>query len=231
MADAFGQMLLDGTGPEIIERDDGFVDAAKIGYFAPVARWPAVERRALRCAGGCLMPVWARGERLWNCSGADGASSRSMCQPVRSRSRGRGVRDVRLLAFEEVDESLGRFDTIVMFGNNFGSLARRARPCACSGGSARWRTGSWQARMTLTRRRTQPISPIRSATASGAECRASYGCVFRYRDLIGPWFDYLIVSPDEMATIVEGAQWRIRTLLEEAAAATTWPFWSRRVRA
>ena len=43
MADAFGQMLLDGTGPEIIERDDGFVDAAKIGYFAPVARWPAVE--------------------------------------------------------------------------------------------------------------------------------------------------------------------------------------------
>ena len=112
------------------------------------------------------MPVWARGERLWNCSGADGASSRSMCQPVRWRSRGRGVRDVRLLAFEEVDELLGRFDTIVMFGNNFG-FGRRARPCACSGGSARWRTGSWQARMTLTRRRTQPISPIRSATASG----------------------------------------------------------------
>ena len=32
MADAFGQMLLDGTGPELIERDHGFVDAAKIGY-------------------------------------------------------------------------------------------------------------------------------------------------------------------------------------------------------
>lgn len=48
MADAFGQMLLDGAGPEIIERDDGFLDAAKLVYFAPVARWPAVERRALR---------------------------------------------------------------------------------------------------------------------------------------------------------------------------------------
>jgi hypothetical protein len=27
MENAFGQMLLDGTGPEIIERDDGFIDA------------------------------------------------------------------------------------------------------------------------------------------------------------------------------------------------------------
>ena len=55
VADAFGQMLLDGTGPEIIERDDGFVAAAKMVYFAPAAQWPSVERRALR---------WARGRVL-----------------------------------------------------------------------------------------------------------------------------------------------------------------------
>jgi hypothetical protein len=35
-----------------------------------------------------------------------------------------------------------------------------------------------------------------------------------YRDLTGPWFDYLIVSPDEMATILEGTPWRIHRLLE-----------------
>jgi hypothetical protein len=47
-------MLLDGTGPEIIERDDGFLTAAKMNYFASVSHWPAVERRALRwCAAGC----------------------------------------------------------------------------------------------------------------------------------------------------------------------------------
>ena len=37
----------------------------------------------------------------------------------------------------------------------------------------------------------------------------------RYRDLTGPWFDYLIVSPDEMGAIVEGTQWRIRRLLQD----------------
>jgi methylase of polypeptide subunit release factors len=34
-------------------------------------------------------------------------------------ARKRGVRDVRLLALEDVDESRGRFDTLVMYGNNF----------------------------------------------------------------------------------------------------------------
>lgn len=36
----------------------------------------------------------------------------------------------------------------------------------------------------------------------------------RYRDLTGPWFDYLIVSPDEMASIIEGTDWRIRRLIQ-----------------
>ena len=115
VADAFGQMLLDGTGPEIIERDDGFVDAAKMVYFAPAAQWPAVERRALR---------WARGRVL---DAGLGAGRAALELQRRGRSvvgidvspgavevaRARGVRDVRLLAFEEVDESLGHFDTIV----------------------------------------------------------------------------------------------------------------------
>ena len=40
----------------------------------------------------------------------------------------------------------------------------------------------------------------------------------RYRDLIGPWFDFLIVTPEEMATILEGRQLRIRRLLEESGS-------------
>jgi hypothetical protein len=38
----------------------------------------------------------------------------------------------------------------------------------------------------------------------------------RYRDLIGPWFDHLIVSPAEMATILEGTGWQIRQLLPQS---------------
>lgn len=37
----------------------------------------------------------------------------------------------------------------------------------------------------------------------------------RYRDLVGPWFEYLIVSPEEMVEIVEGTGWHIRRLVRD----------------
>jgi SAM-dependent methyltransferase len=200
VADAFGQMLLDGTGPEIIERDDGFVDAAKMVYFAPAAQWPAVERRALR---------WARGRSVVGIDVSPGAVE---------VARGRGVRDVRLLAFEEVDESLGHFDTIVMFGNNFGlfgsrsraqRLLRRLRPLAdrivaASNNPYATEDPAHLAYQERNRKRGRMSGQLRLRN--------------RYRDLIGPWFDYLIVSPDEMATILEATPWRIRKLLEESGS-------------
>jgi SAM-dependent methyltransferase len=220
MADALGQMLLDGTGPEIIERDDGFLNASKMVYFAPVAQWPAVERRALR---------WVRGRVL---DAGVGAGRAALELQRRGRSvvaidvssgavevaRRRGVRDVRLLAFEEVDESVGHFDTIVMFGNNFGlfgspsrarRLLRQLRPLAdriVAGSNDPYMTGDPAHLAYQERNRERGRMPGQLRLRN------------RYRDLIGPWFNYLIVSPDEMATIVEGTQWRIRTLLEESGS-------------
>ena len=55
--DAFGQMLLDAADREIVERDDGFVSTAMLVYFAPVRRWAAVERRALRWVRGRVLDV------------------------------------------------------------------------------------------------------------------------------------------------------------------------------
>jgi SAM-dependent methyltransferase len=215
MTDAFGQMLLDGAGTEIIERDDGFIDTAKLAYFAPVTQWPAVERRGLR---------WVRGRVL---DAGVGAGRAALELQRRGRSvvgidvspgavevaRARGVRDVRLLAFEEVDESIGHFDTVVMFGNNFGlfgspgkarRLLRRLRPLAdrivaASNDPYATEDPAHLAYQARNRKRGRMPGQLRLRV--------------RYRDLVDPWFDYLIVSPEEMATLVEGTQWRIRRML------------------
>ena len=220
MADAFGQMLLDGTGPEIIERDDGFLNAARMVYFAPVSQWPAVERRALR---------WVRGRVL---DAGVGAGRAALELQRRGRSvvgidvspgavevaRARGVSDVRLLAFEEIDDSVGQFDTIVMFGNNFGlfgspskaqRLLRRLRPLAhriVAGSNDPYATEdpAHLAYQEHNRKRGRMPGQLRLRV--------------RYRDITGPWFDYLIVSPDEMASIVEGTQWRIRRVLQQTGS-------------
>ena len=220
MADAFGEMLRAGTGPEIIERDDGFLEAATIGYFAPVAHWPAVERRALRWARGRVLDVGV------------GAGRAALELQRRGRSvvgidvspgavevaRARGVTDVRLLAFEEVDESLGRFDTVVMFGNNFGLFAspgkakrllRRLRPLA-----DRIVAGSNDPYATEDPAHLEYQEQNRKRGRMPGQLRLRV----RHRDLIGSWFDYLIVSPDEMATILEGTEWRIRRLLQESGS-------------
>lgn len=213
-------MLLDGADTEIIERDDGFLDTAKFVYFAPVTQWPAVERRALR---------WVRGRVL---DAGLGAGRVALELQRRGRSvvgidispgavevaRERGVRDVRLLAFEEVDDSIGQFDTIVMLGNNFGlfgspskagRLLRRLRPLA-----DRIVAASIDPHATEDPAHLAYQERNRRLGRMAGQLRLRV----RYRDLVGPWFDYLLVSPDEMASILEGTQWRITRLLQSGSA-------------
>ena len=215
--DAFGQMLLDGADSEIVERDDGFVSTAMLVYFAPVRRWGAVERRALRWVRGRVLDVGVGAGRV-----ALELQERSrevvaidVSQGAVQVARRRGVRDVRLLALEDVDESLGQFDTLVMFGNNFGlfgsrakarRLLRRLRPfvrriVATSNDPSKTDDPVHLAYHERNRKRGRLPGQLRLR--------------IRYRDLIGPWFEYLIVSPDEMAEIVEGTGWEIRHLIRD----------------
>jgi SAM-dependent methyltransferase len=215
--DAFGHTLLDGSWPEIVERDDGYIAASMLNYFEPVRRWPPVERRALR---------WARGRVL---DAGVGAGRVALELQARGRdvvgidvspgavevARRRGVRDVRLLAFEDVDESLGHFDTLVMFGNNFGlfgspakarRLLKKLRPLvdrivATSNDPYGTDDPAHLAYQARNRARGRMSGQIRLRV--------------RYRELVGPWFEYLIVSPPEMAEIVDGTGWRTRRLIQD----------------
>lgn len=223
MADAFGEMLLAGADPEIVERDDGFIATSMLNYFAPVRRWSAVERRALRFvrgrvldvgvgAGRVALELQARGREVVAIDVSSGAVE---------VARRRGVRDVRLLALEDVDASLGRFDTVVMYGRKqLRSLAspakarrllRRLRPVAeriVASSNDPYGTDdpahlAYQAR---NRERGRMSGQLRLRV--------------RYRDLVGPWFEYLIVSPDEMAEIVDGTGWQISRLVQGEG----WPY-------
>ena len=119
--DAYGQLLLAALEgdevAEIVERDDGFIDASTMGpklYFAPFRRWPSHHRRAMRHAKGRVLDVGAgagrvslhlqeRGQDVVAIDNSPGAIA--VC-------RRRGVREARVLAFDAIDESLGTFNTI-----------------------------------------------------------------------------------------------------------------------
>jgi SAM-dependent methyltransferase len=220
--DAYGQQMwafLRGGSPvEIVERDDGYVNAAasNASYFADLRHWSGPERRAIRfvrgrtaldvgCgAGRVALHLQARGFRVI-------AIDNSPLAVKTARSR--GMKNARLLPFENIGTlPPDRVDTVVMFGNNFGLFGSYSRAkkllrqlhhvtadCAVllaqSLDPYRTDEPAHHEYQRLNRRRGRMPGQIRIR--------------IRFNEWIGPWFDYLLVSPAEMSTIVDGTGWRV----------------------
>jgi hypothetical protein len=225
--DAYGRLILDylesDEGIEIVERDDGFVDASLYGpaaYFAPVRRWPKAERTALRLVRGRVLDLGCGAgrvalelqERGHEVVGID-------LSPLAVEvARRRGAKDVRELPVTKVGPSLGRFDTFVLFGNNFGLMGSRRR--------APWLLRRLRSIATdRARILAESVNPYttenpvhlayhernqqKGRMAGQLRIRIRHG---RYRT---PWFDYLLASPEEMAELGKGTGWELARVIDE----------------
>jgi SAM-dependent methyltransferase len=222
--DAYGQLIVAHhqglPSAEVIERDDHWFDvsAGAPAYFAPFKQWPAVERRAVPMVRGRVLDVGCGAGRVALHLQARGHEVVGIdSSPLAIKTcRLRGVRDARVCSITQVGVRLGAFDTIVMFGNNFGLFGDPRR--------ARW----------LLRRFHRLTSP---AAKILAESRNPYETTIadhrrylqrnrrrgrlpgqlrirvRYGHARTPWFDYLFVSPREMRAIVGGTGWRVSRLI------------------
>jgi SAM-dependent methyltransferase len=131
-------------------------------------------------------------------------------------SRRCGVRDVRLLAIDEIDERLGSFDTLLLLGNNFGLLGaeraarrtlRRLHAVTNHGGR-------------LIGQSFDPHAFTDPAMLGYARQNVDRGRAFgrqrvrvRYLDRATPWFDVTLFSQEEMAELLDGTGWRLRRTL------------------
>jgi SAM-dependent methyltransferase len=227
--DAYGRMVWDylhgQSIPEIIERDDGHFDTAQGApyYFAEFKHWPRHQRAAMEyvrgrvldigCgAGRCCLYLQKRGQPV---VGIDAS-------PLAIKTcRERGVRDARLLPFTQIHHGLGRFDTILMMGNNFGLFGSRVR--------ARWLLRRLHA-LTLPDARIVAESNAVNQTKNPDHLRyhrlnrrrgrmsGQLRIRVRYHRYCTPWFDYLMVSPDEMKAIVAGTGWRVQRFLKSSGS-------------
>jgi SAM-dependent methyltransferase len=221
--DAFGHLILDyyegqRDVREIVERDDGFIDVTggPGPYFAPVRCWLSAERRGLRfvhgrvldvgCgAGRVALELQARGREVVAIDVSPGAVD---------VARRRGVHDARVLPFEKVDARLGAFDTVVMYGNNFGLF----------GGQAQARRLLRRLHPLAGRIVASTINPYETDDAMHVAYHArnrSRGRMsgqarlrVRYRVFASPWFDYLLASPEELETLVAETGWQVHRTIE-----------------
>ncbi len=226
--DGYGEMLLaaleqDGELLEIVEREDGFIMASRFGpqaYFAPYANWPSRQRRALRLARGRVLDVGAGAGRValhLQEKGHDVVAIDASPGAVEVCRR-RGVRDARVLRVEDVDESLGVFDTVVMYGNNLSLLGSRARAprllrrlAAITSDRARILGECLDPYTTEDSHHLAYHEHNRSRGRMGGQIRIR----IRYRDVATPWFDYLFQSHAELKEILDGTGWTLARTIED----------------
>jgi SAM-dependent methyltransferase len=228
VGDGYGEMLLaaleeGGDMLEIVERDDGFILASRFGpefYLAPYRKWPSRQRRALRLARGRVLDVGAGAGRValhLQEKGLEVVAIDASPGAVEA-CRKRGVRDARLLRVEDVDKSLGLFDTVVMYGNNLGLLASKSK-----GRKLLRRLHE------ITTDRARIIGEILDPYPNAPPIHLEYhkrnrergrmsGQIrirIRYRDVATEWFDYLFLSRKELEELLDGTGWRLARTYED----------------
>jgi SAM-dependent methyltransferase len=132
--------------------------------------------------------------------------------------RERGVRDARLLPLGRIGPSLGLFDTVVMAGNNFGLLGHpdKGRPLLRRLDRMTTPKGRIVAMSNDIHQTDEPVHlAYQRANRRRGRMPGLIRMRIRYRERATPWFDYLFVSPKEMAEVLVGTGWRVARILSD----------------
>ena len=227
--DAFGQALLaysDGWEDclEIVERDDGFIDAGAISrYFTTFEEWHSTHKKAMKFARGRVLDVGCGAgrhclylqQRGWDVVGIDASP---LAIEVCRRS---GVETATAMHFTQVSRRIGRFDTIVMMGNNFGAFANPKR--------AKWLLKRLYGMTSQdVRIIAEGLDPYRTGNAihrkyhrlnrARGRMPGQVRIRIRFRNLRTNWFDYLFVSQWEMTDLLRGTGWSVREFIDSGGS-------------
>jgi len=226
--DAFGRGLYDrlnGENPiEIVERDDGFIDASGCYqmYFREYGDWSAHQKKAMRYVKGKVLDIGCGAGRhsLYLQKQGFDVTGIDISPLAIEVCRSRGSKKAQVLSITEIGSKLGVFDTILMLGNNFGLFGSHSR--------AKW----------LLRRLHKITSPQARIIA---ETRDPYGTDLpehlvyhelnrkrgrmpgqlrirvRYKKYVSPWLDYLLASKEEIEKILEDTVWMTEEFIDGGA--------------
>jgi len=208
---------------EIIERDDGtFMTGGGFDYIAPFAEWLDTERKATRYVRGRVLDAGAGAgrvslhlqERGYDVVGID------VSQKVARIARKRGVRDIRLADVLELDPAkIGLFDTVVLFGNNFGmmgTVAKTKRMLRTLHGVTTDGARILAANASPYPRRGD--AEYQRRNRERGKLPGTIRIKLRFGKHATPWFDWLFVSPREMKEIVRGTGWYVADVIQGEGA-------------
>jgi len=224
--DAYGQEILtyyEGREvSEIVERDDGYFDAIVYGpkmYFSDYDEWNSIQKRAMDFVNGRVLDIGCGAGRhslYLQKKGFDvlGIDNSPLAIKV---CKLRGLKKTKVMPIEDIDFKPDSFDTIIMMGNNFGLF-----------GSFKKAQRLLKKIHKMTSRNALIITETRDPYKTDNPDHLEYhrlnkekgrmgGQVkirIRFRKYVGRWFDYLMVSKEEMKEILIGTGWKIKKFID-----------------
>jgi SAM-dependent methyltransferase len=218
VGDALGDAMLSyldvGEGGHVLERDDGWIESMDAGvYFRAPDEWPAGESRALELMHGRVLDIGAGAGRYSVAlqeAGHDVIALDVSAGAVETCRR-RGVESTFTGTAYELNDEDG-FDTFLLGGHNLGLLESPNRaPRFVSRLGELARPG---ARIVGTCRSPLPTDNrdhLRYHEWNSSRGRSIGQMRFRVRRgrLATAWFDYWMMSPEELAEAVEPTAWKL----------------------
>ena len=201
---------------EIVERDDGFIGASSgpHAYFLDYDQWADHYKEAIQLVRGRVLDVGSGAGRITLYLQNQGHEVLATDNSPKALAvcRLRGVQHTELCPITQLSSRLGVFDSIVMMGNNFGLFGNYKR--------AKWLLKRFY---SMTSSQGRIIAESNDVYATDDPAHLAYHAWnqqrgrmsgqlrlrVRYQKFKTPWFDYLIVSQEEMKDIVQGTGWII----------------------
>lgn len=207
---------------EIVERNDGYIDPsarAIKSYFSRYEDWAPYHRRAMEFVQGRVLDVGCGAGRhalYLQEQGLDvlGIDNSPLAVKV---ARLRGLKKAQITSLEDLKAQPDSFDTIIMMGNNFGlfgsftkaqKLLKRFHEM----------TSSHARIIADTVDPYQTENPAHLAYHRQNKAKGRMGGQVRirtrFKTYVGRWFDYLMVSKDEMGDVLNGTGWKAKEFID-----------------
>ncbi len=207
---------------EIWERDDGYISASSTEpkkYFSEYKDWPLHEKRAIEFVKGKVLDIGCgacRHSLYLQKKGFDvlGIDSSPLAVNV---CKLRGVKRAKVMSIEDVIFNPSSFDTIIMLGNNFslfGSFkkarrllkklhrvtSRNALIIAETRDPYKTDNPAYLEYYELNKKRNRMSGQLRGRV--------------RFEKFASKWFDWLMVSKEEMKEILNGTGWKVKEFID-----------------
>ena len=230
--DAFGHMLTAYETPdaewepwdpwEILEREDGLkIYGYDISaYFNKFKWWPEIEKQAIENVGGRVLDIGAGAGRVSlylqerGCDVTAIDNSPLAVQICKSK----GVKKAAILPLDDIGRfHFSAFDTIVMFGNNFGLFGSCDNAKDLLG--ILYKITSPGALILAGSEDLSNTSDLNYVAYSEFNKKrgrlpGQYRIRVIYKQYTGDWFDFMFASHDEMKDILMDTGWKVKIFLD-----------------